>query len=148
MNTDAGPEEDQDVSNTTTVPGRVILEEHSRKYWHQYQIGIVPCPLYEVPYTSDEVSISLLNGYDKRRDLAVLNVILPFLSTPVWPLTPDTQEPNRWIFYYCAGDACGRPVAHIPQPEGYRVVVQMSVGTLTATGRAALGWVPPHSSPR
>lgn len=122
----------------------LMYEESANREWQRYQLDHVVAPNYIVPYSGLEVSATLFDQYDVYGDLSVVNVWLPFHSTPVWPFDwdYDRDSPDCLLFYYCGGgNGCTKPVAH-KHRLAYRLVLQMTVGTFVSTGRSYLGWVP------
>ena len=126
--------------------GRVIREQKSGFCWQLYQTDM-SLPSYVVPYTADEVAAALVSAYQPGCDIAVINVPLPFHSKPAWPLhcvasgSGEWTEKERFFFYYCVGNDCGRPVAHKVCPA-YRMVLQFMVGCASSSRKTCLGWIP------
>jgi len=120
--------------------GGALVEEDTERHWQQFQLGVVTEPAYVVLCTAEQVAASLFDGYDKRREISVANVLLPLHSVPAWPLL-GTKSIGAFRFYYCAGNECENPVTHKLRPE-YQMTIQFIVGTSEETGRHELGWVP------
>jgi hypothetical protein len=98
-------------------------EEDSTRVWQQFQLAKdIIQPDYEVPYTALEVATSLLSAYDSEHS-SMVNIVLPFHSTPAWPLLRSSNSKEKVVvvegeqacfcFYYCAGDGCVNTVVDV-----------------------------------
>lgn len=128
--------------------GQTIQEVGSGRYWELYQMGRVVRPSYNVPCTADEVAASVISQYEADSDISVVNVPLSFHSVPAWPMRwPKSgavgggEDKESLFFFYCAGNDCGREVAHIERPA-YQVTLQLIVGRASSSRNVCIGWVP------